>query len=61
MVLLRITYHHKSRALYDTGIDAEYGDKLLTLSTCEYSRSNGRMVVFAKLIAPPSTEVGGDA
>ena len=51
----------KSLALYDTGIDAEYGDKLLTLSTCEYSRNNGRMAVVAKLITPPSTEVGGDA
>lgn len=51
----------KDLALYDTGVDAEYGDKLITLSTCEYSRTNGRMVVVAKLIAPPSVEVGGDA
>lgn len=51
----------KELALYDTGVTAEYGDKLLTLSTCEYSRNNGRMVVVAKLITPPSTEVGGDA
>lgn len=35
-------------ALYDTGVSAEYGDKLLTLSTCEYSRENGRLVVVAK-------------
>ena len=41
----------KSRALYDTGIDAAYGDKLLTLSTCEYSQKNGRMVVMAKKIS----------
>ena len=51
----------KALALYDTGVDAEYGDKLLTLSTCEYSRNNGRMVVVAKQITPPSTEVGGNA
>ena len=51
----------KALALYDTGVSTKYGDKLLTLSTCEYSRTNGRMVVVAKLIAPPSTEVGGDA
>ena len=31
-------------------VRAEYGDKLLTLSTCEYSRTNGRLVVVAKLI-----------
>ena len=51
----------KALALYDTGVGAEYGDKLITLSTCEYSRPNGRMVVIAKLITPPSMEVGGDA
>ena len=38
----------KQRALYDTGIDAEYGDKLITLSTCEYSSDNGRLIVVAK-------------
>ena len=41
----------KELALYDTGVTAEYGDKLITLSTCEYSRNNGRMVVVAKKIA----------
>ena len=40
----------KELALYDTGVTAEYGDKLITLSTCEYSRANGRMVVVAKLL-----------
>ena len=35
-------------ALYDTGVTAEYGDKLITLSTCEYSAQNGRLVVVAK-------------
>lgn len=40
----------KELALYDTGVTAEYGDRLITLSTCEYSRQNGRMVVVAKKI-----------
>lgn len=40
----------KNLALYDTGVSAEYGDKLITLSTCEYSRNNGRLVVVAKRI-----------
>lgn len=40
----------KSLALYDTSVTAEYGDKLITLSTCEYSRKNGRLVVVAKRI-----------
>ena len=47
-------------ALYETGVSAQYGDNLLTLSTCEYSRTNGRMVVVAKLITPID-EVSGDA
>ena len=40
----------KEKALYDTGVSAEYGDKLITLSTCEYSRKNGRLVVVAKRV-----------
>ena len=40
----------KKRSLYDTGVTAVYGEKLLTLSTCEYSQKNGRMVVVAKKI-----------
>ena len=41
----------RSRSRYDTGKTAQYGDKLLTLSTCEYSQRNGRMVVVAKRIS----------
>lgn len=51
----------KSLALYDTGVSAEYGDKLITLSTCEYSRTNGRMVIVAKLVVPSAEEVDADA
>ena len=40
----------KELSLYDTGVSAEYGDKLITLSTCEYSQTNGRIVVVAKLM-----------
>ncbi len=40
----------KELSLYDTGVGAEYGDKLVTLSTCEYSHKNGRFVVVAKRI-----------
>jgi len=35
-------------SLYDTGIEASYGDTLLTLSTCAYHTENGRFVVVAK-------------
>lgn len=41
----------KRMALYDTGVDAQYGDKLICLSTCEYSQTNGRLVVVAKQVA----------
>lgn len=37
-------------ALYDTGLDAQFGDKLITLSTCDYQADNGRLVVVAKRI-----------
>ncbi len=40
----------KELSFYETGKTAEYGDKLLTLSTCEYSKKNGRLVVIAKEI-----------
>ena len=36
------------RALYDTGISAQYGDKLLTLSTCDNITDDGRLLVIAK-------------
>ncbi len=41
----------KSLAFYDTGITPQYGDKLLCLSTCEYSQPNGRFVVVAMRIS----------
>lgn len=37
-------------AYYDTGVTAVWGDKLLTLSTCDYNEENGRFVVVAKKI-----------
>ena len=41
----------KKLSFYDTGVTASYGDKLITLSTCEYTRVNGRLVVVAKRIS----------
>ena len=40
----------KNKSLYDTGANLNYGDKFITLSTCEYSQKNGRLVVVGKLI-----------
>ena len=41
----------KKLSKYDTGVTATYGDKLITLSTCDYSLTNGRLVVVAKMVA----------
>lgn len=38
----------KEASLYDTGTEAEYGDQLLTLSTCSYHTKDGRFVVVAR-------------
>ena len=38
----------KAAALYETGIELAYGDELLTLSTCEYHRTDGRFVIVAR-------------
>lgn len=40
----------KKSSIYDTGVTANYGDQLLTLSTCEYSQEDGRFVVVAKKV-----------
>ena len=37
-------------SFYDTGVTATYGDRLLTLSTCDYQEKDGRFVVVAKKI-----------
>jgi sortase B len=37
-------------SLYDTGVTAKFGDRLLTLSTCDYREDDGRFVVVAKKI-----------
>ena len=36
--------------LYDTGETAVFGDRLITLSTCEYSQEDGRLAVIAKKV-----------
>ena len=41
----------KDRALYSTGVTAEFGEQLLTLSTCSYNTSDERFVVVARQVA----------
>ena len=38
----------REKALYDTGVTAAYGDKLITLVTCAYHVEDGRFVVVAR-------------
>lgn len=46
------TFNNKCKelAFYNTEITSDYGDKFITLSTCDYSQENGRIVVVAKNI-----------
>lgn len=41
----------KQLSFYDTGITPTYGDKIICLSTCEYTLENGRFVVAAVRIS----------
>ena len=37
-------------SIYNTDTKFDYGNQFITLSTCEYSQNNGRMIVIAKRI-----------
>ena len=41
----------KQLSFYDTGLTPQYGDKMICLSTCEYTLDNGRLVVAAVRIS----------
>lgn len=40
--------YYKSKSLYDTGVTAQMGDRLITLVTCAYQVENGRFVIVAR-------------
>lgn len=40
--------YYRKKSLYDTGVEASYGDRLITLVTCAYHIENGRFVVVAR-------------
>ena len=41
----------KANQIYDTGVEVEFGDEFITLTTCDHSRRhNGRFVVVARRI-----------
>lgn len=41
----------REMSFYDTGVDIEYGDSFITLSTCSYHTESGRFVVVAKKLS----------
>ncbi len=41
-------HSYREKALYDTGVSVQYGDQLLTLSTCAFHTENGRFAVVAR-------------
>lgn len=45
------TIKELSKYYYENDVPVQYGDKLITLSTCEYTLDNGRLVVIAKRVA----------
>lgn len=40
----------KKMSLYDTKVTAEYGDEIITLSTCAYHTKNGRFAIVGKRV-----------
>lgn len=49
--------YFREHALYDTGVTAQYGDKLVTLVTCAYHVDNGRFLVVAREITNQRSEI----
>lgn len=48
-VAFEIFYENiKARSIYDTGVEAQFGDTFLTCSACGYHVENGRFVVVAR-------------
>jgi sortase B len=46
----------REEQLYDTGIDAEFGDEFITLTTCERSRhKEGRFVLILRKLREGET------
>lgn len=45
------------RSYYYTGVDLEYGDQILTLSTCNFTWSDARTVIVARKVRPNESPV----
>lgn len=42
---------YEGTTIFDSGIETQYGDQFICLSTCEYTINNGRLVLVAKRIS----------
>ena len=49
---LRYVDECRQRSVINTTVDVEYGDQLLTLSTCTYEFDNARLVMLARQVRP---------
>jgi len=45
----------KKQSIYETGVTVEYGDRLITLSTCNKSNSSERLIIVARKEMPKLT------
>ncbi len=52
--------YFKNRSLYDTGVDAKWGDQLITLVTCAYHVDDGRFVVVGRLVEDEPADASAD-
>ena len=46
----------RRRSLFDTSVDVEYGDELLTLSTCTYEFHEARFIIVARKVRDGESE-----
>lgn len=44
----RYVAYVKKQSVYDMGVEAQWGDHLISLITCEYTHKDGRLIVVAK-------------
>ena len=49
-VFEEFVWQAKEASIYDTGVEAEFGDELITLITCAYHVKDGRFVLVAKKV-----------
>ena len=46
----------QSRSMFKSPIEVEYGDHLLLLVTCDYTRNEGRLILALRQLRPDENE-----